>query len=455
MLNELVRDLWIRNRASIPERLVALCAVALLAHAFNCSYEAYVAPRYEFMGMGFRKVDPQYVLTSWLYALIPGLFLPLKLERPSQVFLYVQYFIFYVPFVFSAYHVTHPLVSHAAIFQLVTMFFLSMLLLAIACTIPSKRSISVPMTPSSYWSIFIFLFLGFSILLLVTYKDNLKLVSFDDVYELREAAGEITGKSLLGSRFTAYALTWLQGCLAPIAFAVSLFNRKWHLAFISSLPFLLIYMIQGSKVALIAPLFTLFFYIWATRLPKYAFVSFSLVLTGLLLVPYGISFLGLELWNTPYLLLVNTRTFTIPQMVSVQFFDFFQSHSFTFGGHIPGVDLIFPYRFKQGLPYEIGWYYFDRPVGANVGIWAGDGIASFGLIGVPIFTCFLIALLKAIDSVTSHLKVSFVIVAMAYLASIFANVQINVVLGTNGLFLALFFLMFMPKRGAGKVLHKC
>jgi oligosaccharide repeat unit polymerase len=449
-----LRAIWLRNRHSFPERVIAVCTVAILAYAFNCSYEAYVAPRYEFMGMGFRKVDPQYVLMSWIYALVPGLFLPLNLQRPSQVFLYVQYFIFYVPFVFSAYHVTQPFVPHPAIFQLVSTVFLSMMLLVIGWTIPLRKYASFPTKPSSYWSIFLFLFLGFLTLLLITYKDNLKLVNFDDVYELREAAGEISNKSILGSRFTAYALTWVQGCLAPIAFAVAVFNRKWHLAVLSALPFLLIYMIQGSKVALIAPLFTIFFYFWATRLPKYAFVTFSLTLTGLLIVPYAISFFGYEEWNTPYLLLVNTRTFTIPQMVSVQFFDFFRTHTNTFGGHIPGVDLIFPYQFKQGLPYEIGWYYFDRPVGANVGIWAGDGIASFGLIGIPLFTLFLIAFFRVIDSLTSHLKTSFVIVSMAYLASIFANVQINVVIGTNGLFLSILFLMFMPKRGTGRALHR-
>ncbi len=63
------------------------------------------------------------------------------------------------------------------------------------------------------------------------------------------------------------------------------------------------------------------------------------------------------------------------------------------------------------------------------------------------------ALLGIADSVTSHLKVTFVIVARVCLTSMFASVQIHFVLGTNGLFLALFFLMFMPKRGAGKVLH--
>ncbi len=406
------------------------------------------------MGMGVRPVEPGYILVSWIYALAPAILLPLKLERPSQVFLYIQYFIFFVPLMFCSYHITTPMLPHKEVFQLVTMAFLCMCIMTIAWTVSPRKVKPIPLRSGSYWFVFSFLALGFIAILLITYRNNLKLVSFDDVYELREAAGEVKEGSIFGSKATAYALTWVQGCFAPIAFAVALYKRSRLGACMASLPFLLIYMIQGSKIALMAPIFTFGIYLWATKLSRHSFVSFALALAALLSVPYLLEGSSLQDLNTPYLLLVNSRTFAIPQMVSVQFYDFFQRHAPTLGAHIPGIDMLVPNRFPGGLPYEIGWYYFDRPVGANVGVWAGDGIASFGLIGMPIFTIGVVWLFRVIDAITAHLKVGFVVVALSYLASIFPNVQLNVVIGTNGLFLALLCLLHLPRRGLTKQLWK-
>lgn len=449
-----VKQYWGRYRQSIPARLIALVAVIILILTNNLSYESYVAPRYAYMGMGYRTVEQSYVLSSWFYALAPTLLMPLQLRRASQIFLYVQYFIFYVPFVFNAYHVVLPNLAHREIFPLVTITFFSMLMLTLVVAFPVQKLKRKPMTPKSYWTGFVTILLTFTVYLLVTYRNNLKLVSFDDVYELRAAAGEATDNSLGGSRFTGYALAWLQGCLAPIAFAVAVFNRRWQFAVASASIFVLIYMIQGAKAALVAPLFTLFFFYWSTRWSKWAFVTLALGLSCLLMAPFLISALQKDEWNVPYLLLVHARAFSIPQMLTVQFYDFFTSHPPTNAGHIPGLNLISPYRYQLSIPFEIGWYYYGQEVGSNAGIWAGDGITSFGLIGIPIFTIPLIFLLRIIDALTAHLRTSFVVVSMAYLASIFGNVQLNIVIVTNGLFLALLCFWYMPSRGAGAVLQQ-
>lgn len=64
--DDLIARVWSRYKGEIPTRIVALAALSIYVFAFNSSYIDFVGPRYAFMGMGVRPVDPAYILVSWM-----------------------------------------------------------------------------------------------------------------------------------------------------------------------------------------------------------------------------------------------------------------------------------------------------------------------------------------------------------------------------------------------------
>ena len=90
---------------------------------------------------------------------------------------------------------------------------------------------------------------GASILaLFLTYGSYMRLVSFEDVYELRFESNEAERGAL-----TDYMVSWLSYCFLPFYMARGIVRKSWVEGGIAALVGVLIYAATGSKAAILTP----------------------------------------------------------------------------------------------------------------------------------------------------------------------------------------------------------
>jgi hypothetical protein len=83
----------------------------------------------------------------------------------------------------------------------------------------------------------------------------------------------------------------------------------------------------------------------------------------------------------------------------------------------------------------------------NAGFWASDGLAAFGPLGIIVLSAACAGVFWVLDSVASRYDTRFVMVALAFIATSFANVSLFTTLLSGGLGILTAALFVLPKRG--------
>jgi hypothetical protein len=188
-------------------------------------------------------------------------------------------------------------------------------------------------------------------------------------------------------------------------------------------------------------------YMWSVRSRENASAAFTLGLSALLcigLVVDKLPFPSLTKW---FIAVVNFRTFAVPQLLIVQYFDFFRDHPLTFFSHVRGVSLLLRYPYGTDLGTTIGEFFYGGLMGANAGMWAGDGLAGFGLGGILLISGVCAAAFWIIDAVAGEFDPRFVIVALGFIAMTFANASLFTTILSGGLGMLVATLALMPNSG--------
>jgi hypothetical protein len=240
---------------------------------------------------------------------------------------------------------------------------------------------------------------------------------------------------------------WLAGFFLPLAFAVAVQRRRplWMGLVVAG--YVLAFGLAGSKQTLFALGYLAAIFVWTRFVPRRRFAWLAIGFAILLLVPELLQLLGPtgELVGRWYTLIVNVRIFGIPQLSIAQYYDFFASNPLTYGSHIKGVDLLVAYPYSTDVPFTVGEFFYGRPIGANVGMWAQDGIASFGILGVILVSVVAATVFWLLDSVSVGLDARMVIVSLGVIATSLTNVSLFTTLLSGGLLLAIFSLWLMPR----------
>ena len=91
------RSLLVPGYRQLQDRLVFISLVAVYYGIFIWSYGALLEPWQAFWGFGRSELGVEYWILSWLMVLLPALWMPLELRRPSQLIFMCQYLLFFVP----------------------------------------------------------------------------------------------------------------------------------------------------------------------------------------------------------------------------------------------------------------------------------------------------------------------------------------------------------------------
>jgi hypothetical protein len=220
-------------------------------------------------------------------------------------------------------------------------------------------------------------------IIVFAYKDHLRLVSFDEIYDHRaESNNNIT------SSFIGYLFMIASGSLFPLLISYGLYEKKMKLIIIGFFGCLLGYLALAAKGSLFLPfiIIILYFIINKTNRP-FALLSITLSFISALILILAINYPNniLIQWSSSILF---QRTLGTPGLLNYLYYIFFSNNTLTYFSHINIINNIlgiYPYK-DQGLGFVIGNAYYGPEMNANANFWAMDGLASLGLYGVIIIS---------------------------------------------------------------------
>jgi hypothetical protein len=421
--------------------------VSLYFAAYGWTYVVYVNDSFADLGFGY-PVDwsESDILVIACLAIAPSLWLPVTFDRPSAVFIYFQYFFIYVPAIWMTRHSILPLLNTVDQTILCVALPVSFgILLWSHHRLPLLKIPNIRIEGRLIW-MFIYAIAGLLLIVLIDgLGGNFRLVGLDEIYSLRDRASDAIEAS--GSTLLRYAFPWLNGLLLPMIYARAVQKSNYLMILAVVICYGFLFGIWGSKTSLFGPLMLIAASVWTSsgtsRMPLLMITGLTVALIVPALLPFE-SGVG-SLIKLGWVSVVNMRTFSIPGIAIVQYYDFFSTHAWTLGSQITGLSWAVHYPYDSNIPQTLGYYYYGTLITANANFWAQDGLASFGAIGIGLASIIAALVFWILDSVTRGMSMKFLIPALVGIIVSFANASLFTTLATGGLGFFILACVFMPR----------
>lgn len=417
----------------LSTRLLLVATGLLYLYALWWVYGNVISPTYGYDGHIIRPLWYSQIVASWALAILPLLYVPSKMARPSQVILLSLYLMVYAPTQLLIPHYLTRDIGETTTFQLMLAACFGLLN---ATYWLKPLIVPIPRVSSTvYWSGVTLLTGALLALLHFTVGLRLQMVSLLEVYTLREQF------KLEASRMVNYAFAWLGNLIAPFLIAEGLARRKGALLAIAILLQLVMFSLAGSKAFLFGIGFVVAVYVasWGDprQLPwRYVgMVGAGVLIGGWIDVAMG-SFLVSGFGTL--------RGVIVPGQLTSYYFDYFSSHPWAMLGDGTLKGLV-PYPYDLPVPNLIAREYFGDPnIVANANIWA-DGYANFGYLGMLIATLILALTMMLLDAASKGLSLRLVALILVMPAVSLANSAMLTSILTQGLGLTLLLLYLHPR----------
>jgi hypothetical protein len=423
---------YIRSFLASRAGLIFTCALYILI--FVLLYEWLIVPVWGYEGFHSRTTVGHAAI-GWILAILPSLWIPAKLERPSQVVYWLLYLLVVVPACLVPIYALEdqssgPLFLAAA---LVGAF-------ALVGTIYRMPLIPLPrmqVQSHEFKAILILLSATSYALIISSFGVQFHYVSFDDTYSVR---AQFQNAMEQAPTVVAYAIGWQAWVINPLVMAMGLRSRRISWVVLGGIGEFAIYSITAFR-AMFFSVALLLFLLWAMRSGKAFGARLASMWTALFA---GAGALQLSGYSIVPESLLGVRMTALPGLLTGYYYEFFSSHPKAHLGHSIFKSLIdYPYAVEP--PYLIGALYFHNASNdANANVWA-DAYANFGYFGVICFTLLLAAVLWLYDSMAVECDRRLATLAMALPAFSLANGALLTSLLSNGMALAMLLVYLMPR----------
>src|SRR5438445_5093278 len=84
-------------KSSRRQRILLICGIAAYIACFQWMYVNYLYPTWESFGFDYNPPTTKYMVLAWILSLLPSLWMPIKLTRPSQLAYWVLYLVTIIP----------------------------------------------------------------------------------------------------------------------------------------------------------------------------------------------------------------------------------------------------------------------------------------------------------------------------------------------------------------------
>lgn len=423
------------------QRALLIFSVLAFIACYQWVYIHWLYINFSYLGYDYNPRSIGYMLLAWMLSALPSLWMPLTLARPSQLIYWVLYLTVFIPSMFV------PLFAGinppTEVAKLMLTLFVGFAITGISYRLPLLKLRSPRLPKSLFWYGFILVTSIFTVSLIVGFWGHLHIVSFSDIYDVRNEADTVMEGTLLN-----YPLLLLSCAINPFLMGWGLYHRRASLFVTGMLGQVLVYSCFGTKASVLAVLFVLGFYL----LFRVGRIPFALKLTWALValfVVLSLSFIlagdepGLILTAT--LTLVFMRTFALPGLLTAEYYYFFQHNPLTYYSHLKGISSIITYPYNHYLGTEIGYYFYGILNDTTAHLWAMDGLAALGLPGILLVSAFCTFVFWMLDSFAQKHDPRLAALVITYTAYNMANLSMFTTLLSRGFGLLMVILYLMPR----------
>lgn len=422
------------------QRTTVIVGLVLYVACFNWMYVHYLYPTWRYFGYDYDPPQAKALIVTWVASLLPSLWMPMTVRRPSQLAYWVLYFTVIIPSMFVPLYA--GLSSANQVLPLVLCLLVGFAITGMSYGLPLPKVRPPSISPRSFWLGFGAFAAFITLIVLVAFRSAFSIVSFSDIYDVRYAAGDVMNGTGLN-----YPLMWLYGAINPFMMGYGLYSKRWALVLVGALGQILVYGSLGTKASLLSIVFMCGFYL----LLKDSRFPFGLKITWSILTLVGVvcytcvstdGEVGLLQTGLSYVVLM--RSFSYCGLLTAQYLNFFAHNPFTYYSHIKGVNWFVSYPFHYPLGTEIGYYYYDPLCDTTAHFWATDGIAALGIPGILVASLLCGCLFWLIDTASQRHSPRLAALVIAYAAYNLGNLSMFTTFLSGGLGLLVLFLYLMP-----------
>lgn len=429
----------------IAIRLILFYSIAV-AYELTLKYslDHFISHVYGYMGFAYDHSQEDIYLLVGL--LTPLALLPMgtKIRQASQ-FMFLTFATFLL-LPTPIYFISH--VPPTVFFPIYACLWISTAILAWCSRIALPVALK-PLKPGSYrfliWALALFFICG----LAYGATQNLRLVSFADIYKVRESTE-------YASNFVVRIVHMYIFSLGGLLFAIALEKKRHLLAFIAIITYLICYLESQLKTAALAPLWVIYIYFSYRLFFKEDAIKYFLTLTApfflgatsAFLFPSGTSPTGDNLLVYAYTNIVNFRMYSVPNLALDVYYDFFQTHPVTHWSHISIISEFFRYPYGKETMAEV----MDDTYGLgnyNASFLSSDAIGAYGYQAIPLAGMVMGSIFIVINSASRGIGIRFLATVMIMPSILFLERPMATCLLTGGVLFLIPYLALMPRTASG------
>jgi len=427
------------TREALKTRALIFAGIIVYLIQFEWMYRELISPAWAYLGLRYETPSSLATAIGWAGSLLPVLWMPLTLRRPSQAIYWLLYLTVYIPSMLVPYYLNLQPVSELAE---ISLYFLGgFALINMSFRIPLPVQIRMELRQKDFWVMFWLLYVTMTLVFMAALGSTLRLVSFAERYDLRLASRQVESGALV-----EYFRNWLAFCLNPFLLAMGCLRKRPTLFLAGVAGGILLYSSAAAR-AWLAGIFyipVLYFALQGKRKGTYFGLRMVLFTCAMFLLPIVLHvaespFEGIIL--DPFVIRNHVNSGAMTGLYA----KFFSENPLTYGSQITGIDLLLKYPYSMPIPFLMGVYIADAPdSSANAHLWA-DGIASFGPVGVLILSILLAGVFFVLDFCCQHLDpVKVALVVGIHYANL-SNVALSSSFFGGGLAFSIVLLMLMPR----------
>jgi hypothetical protein len=423
------------------QRALLILGILVFIACYQWVYIHWLNPTFDYFGYEYNPPSAGYLLFAWLLSALPSLWMPLSIDRPSKLIYWVLYLTVFIPSMFI------PLFAGinkpSEVTRLMIVLFAGFAITGLSYRRPLLKLKPPRLTASRFWFGFTLIAVVCTVWVLIAFRGNFQIASFIDIYDVRNAADDVMAGTLVN-----YPLMWLYGAISPFLMGWGLFYRRASVFGAGMLGQVLVYSCFGNKASILSIFFILGFYLLfrVRRFPFGLTLTWSLVAIFVSLSVCSI-FAENEVGSVLFtgLTLVFMRTFGLAGLLTAQYYYFFQHNPLTFYSHLKLINLLIHYPYHYYLGSEIGYYYYGSLVDTTAHLWAMDGIAALGLVGILFISVVCTLVFWLLDSAAQKHDPLLTALVVSYAAYNLANLPLFTTLLSRGLGLLIVIFYLMPR----------
>jgi hypothetical protein len=422
-------------------RGLLLASAILYQFALQWAYIQEISPRWAYAGFTYDQPPAGLWLLATAMAVLPALWMPLGLSRPSALLYLYLYLAAYAPapFLLVARSTSDGAPFHYLPFLVALL--LCFALLAGVYRLPLLR-VSRPDLPRPlFWvGIVVFVIVG-NVVIFLTFAGSLRIVGSGDVLSQRLGARETFSENALAG----YLFTLLAYAINPMIIAIGLWQRRWWLIATGGAGQLFLFSVNAARGLIAAMALTLVVY-FALQVAQR---SATLVIVGALSTCIVVCVVGANLSSGSIRQEFDWavyRTLMIPASTVADYYDYFNSNPRTDFAHVRGLGMLAddPYDGKP-IGIVVGTSRGSPDHNENGNLWA-DGYAAAGFAGMLIVTFLASLVLFVLDSVASGVPTTVAALALVPHAANLADIPLFTVFLGSGLGLTIVLMYLLPFR---------